>query len=68
MASKRIMLYLCDPEKNTECKKTYCKFRTLCGECDSTSKEEYAKHDVYGKPIVMFDSDVAQKYLICEKE
>lgn len=31
------VLFVCDPERNTECKKTFC------GECKMTSNIEFAK-------------------------
>jgi hypothetical protein len=41
--------YYCDPEKNTECRKTMC-FRKG-GPCKRTSNPEYAKKDENGNPI-----------------
>ena len=52
---KRIILYKCDPEKNTGCSKTHCKYYLKYGECEGTSKEEYAVLDDKGKPIVILD-------------
>ncbi|MBP3573247.1 MAG: hypothetical protein J6J71_01415 [Prevotella sp.] len=42
-------LYKCDPEKNTECKKTIC--FTNGGECSATTNPEAAITDENGKPI-----------------
>lgn len=41
--------YLCDPEKNTECRKTMCFQKG--GPCKRTSNPEYAKKDENGNPI-----------------
>ena len=35
--------WLCDPEKNTECKKTWCAAKLGEGFCRHTMKKEYAK-------------------------
>lgn len=43
-------LYKCNPEKNTECKKTICFING--GECDNTTNPEAAITDENGKPIV----------------
>lgn len=51
------LLYLCDPEKNTECSKTGC-YHNPNAECEkkdgckATSNKEYAKLTESGKPIV----------------
>lgn len=50
MANVVLEIYLCDPEKNIECK------RSVGGECCSeycaaTTNPKYAKLDEYGKPI-----------------
>lgn len=42
-------LYKCNPEKNTECKKTICFING--GECDNTTNPEAAIIDENGKPI-----------------
>ena len=42
--------YLCDPEKNTECRKTMCFQKG--GLCKKTSNPEYAKKDENGNPIM----------------
>ena len=54
---KRKILYKCDPEKNTGCKKTHCKYDpcVVNGECDSTSEEQYAVCDDKGNPIITYD-------------
>lgn len=51
------ILYKCDPEKNTACRKTHCKFNpaVIGGECDSTSEEQYAVIDDKGNPIITYD-------------
>lgn len=36
-------LYLCDPEKNKECSKSYCYING--GECEHTTKKEYAMEE-----------------------
>ena len=51
--------YVCDPEKNKECKKTGCAHVTrrgkkTAGDCRATSNPEYAALDGEGKPIVAF--------------
>lgn len=47
------ILYKCDPKKNTECKKTFCKYIWEKGECEGTSEEKYAVHDDEGNPIII---------------
>lgn len=62
--------YICEPEKNTECRKT------LCQEfCKATAFEEYAKRDENGAPIVAKDFEIIPKIKIhrevfekCEEE
>ena len=45
-------VYLCDPDKNTKCRKTFChEF------CKATAFEEYAKRDENGAPIIATESD-----------
>lgn len=46
--------YLCDPDKNTECRKSICKHNASAytGCCIRTSHREYAKLDEEGKPII----------------
>ena len=48
-------LYRCDPDKNTECRKTSC-YRRYKGwtRCKATSNPEYAVRDDNGAPIVEF--------------
>lgn len=68
---RRIVLYECDPEKNVQCEKTYCKFNRKAKECvcDGTSNKEYARADAYGRPIVLYDSMIeAPKKFLCETE
>lgn len=45
------MLYLCDPRKNTICRKEHCSHLTLLGECYATRSPEFAAQDSTGKPI-----------------
>lgn len=69
--NRRIMLYMCDPEKNCICDKVYCKHnpKAELKVCDGTSRVEYARLDAYGKPIILFDSaTMPQKKYLCEKE
>ena len=49
---KAAKLYLCDPEKNTACRKTICQ-----RECKATVHREYAKLDANSEPIVVFLKD-----------
>lgn len=51
-----LILYLCDPEKNKECKKTGC-FTRYQHCCEATNKAECAVLDNEGKPIRVFFSD-----------
>jgi len=46
-------VYLCDPQKNTECKKTTCKtnLKAKYRVCELTSKVAYALRDENGEPI-----------------
>lgn len=46
-------LYLCDPNKNVECRKTSCKYDTNAKwhECDCTTKKEFAMLDEHDEPI-----------------
>lgn len=44
----KITFYKCDPEKNTECKKTDCYING--GMCDGTTHAEYARTDEAFKP------------------
>ena len=46
-----VELYICDPEKDTECEKSNCKTYGN-GECELTTKREAAKLNENGKPIV----------------
>lgn len=43
------MMYICNPDKNVECRKTGCLFY-LGGECFSTLNEEFAVRND-GKPV-----------------
>lgn len=51
-----LILYLCDPEKNKECKKIACHTRHR-HECEATDHAEFAMLDDEGKPIRVFFSD-----------
>lgn len=46
---KKITLYLCDPQKNTECPKTICQ---IPHGCFFTAKKQFAVTDKNGKPII----------------
>lgn len=51
---KKVTVYYCDPEKNVDCSKTYCKGKGDAAkwpECEFTSHPEYAKTDADGKPL-----------------
>jgi len=48
-------LYICDPEKNTECRKTGCRYMLTAekgGMCNVTFKKECARIGPDGKPEV----------------
>ena len=48
-------LYLCDPEKNTECRKTSCCYlltREEGGVCEATFRRAFARTDGNGVPMV----------------
>lgn len=62
--------YICEPEKNTECRKTFCQEY-----CKATAFEEYAKRDEHGAPIVAKDFEIIPQIKInrevfekCEEE
>lgn len=62
--------YICEPEKNTECSKTFCQEF-----CKATAFEEYAKRDENGAPIVAKDFEIIPQIKInrevfekCEEE
>lgn len=62
--------YICEPEKNTECRKTFCQEF-----CKATAFEEYAKRDEHGAPIVAKDFEIIPQIKInrevfekCEEE
>lgn len=44
---KKVTLYLCDPQKNTECPKTICQ---IPHGCFFTAKKQFAVTDENGKP------------------
>lgn len=48
------ILYMCDPEKNKECRKRNCHWNQLViGRCKMTKNPDYAVRDkTTGKPIV----------------
>lgn len=50
---ERPTLYLCDPEKNTECRKTSCVHKPVAVGplCRTTKHPEFAKLDEDGDPI-----------------
>lgn len=48
-------LYWCDPEKNTECRKSSCKYLLTPGEggvCEATFRRAFARTDGNGVPMV----------------
>ena len=46
-------LYLCDPQKNTECQKGICQMPNGCFlGCFLTTKKEFAVTDENGNPII----------------
>lgn len=51
-------LYVCDPEKNTECKKTSCSAKDVLLPCSLTTKAEFAKTDENGQPIAATDDEL----------
>lgn len=50
---QRVTLYLCNPEKHTECSKTGCVHNPYASHpfCRSTKHPEFAKLDEHGMPI-----------------
>ena len=44
-----ILLYKCDPEKNTKCKKRLCQWR-----CKMTKDPEFAVKDGQGEPVIAY--------------
>lgn len=51
-------LYLCDPDKNADCPKTYCAyFHPGFGECRHTLNPNHAALDNYGKPVRVKDAN-----------
>lgn len=51
----KLPLYFCDPNKNTECKKTSCLYAVgKYKECDATSHREFAQLDENGEPKVKY--------------
>lgn len=58
IARKLMRLYICDPNRNTECKKT------ICGnKCISTSKKKHAKR-VNGKAVNIADDERGKAQII----
>lgn len=60
------VLYECDPEKNTECRKIMC-FTKAGGRgskcvCTATKNPEYAKKDQDGQPIISKEWMTWQRY------
>lgn len=47
---KKKILYLCDPSKNKECKKTVCQTQ-----CKYTLNSAFAKADNKGNPIIVIE-------------
>ena len=57
----RPKLYICDPEKNTECDKRCCAatdYKKWPYYCTLTTKPEFAKQDENGQPIAVTDDDL----------
>lgn len=44
--------YICEPEKNTECSKTFCQEF-----CKLTAFEEFAKRDENGEPLIEYSEE-----------
>lgn len=57
-------LFLCDPNKNSSCKKTMCKYNesALRKECCGTTNEEFAMRNEHDEPIEMRESSYAEGY------
>ena len=55
----KAVLYKCDPEKNTECKKRSCKYNAaaLVRVCMATNNAAFAMLDDRGKPIRLKKKD-----------
>ena len=49
-----MVLYRCDAEKNTECKKRGCSHNNKIWKCRCTSNPDYAQKDENGQPIIAF--------------
>ena len=66
MIPMKRVIYKCDPKKNTQCKRTSCKYRERSKLsvieydylCEGTSNPEYAVKGEDGKPIILYDVDV----------
>ena len=55
-----IILYKCDADKNTECRKTSCHKKG--GPCNKTRNPEFAfKDEKTGKPIIEYVRDEREK-------
>ena len=55
----KVNFYLCDPEKNTECKKSSCLYkRNRKTGCDKTSNRNCAKLDENDEPIIVLVKQV----------
>ena len=53
--SDEAVLYWCDPEKNTECRKTGCRYVLRpCegGVCEATFQQAFARLDENGEPMI----------------
>ena len=50
------VLYMCDPDKNKECRKTMCFRRkpALNNPCRGTKNPDYAVKDKQGNPIIIY--------------
>ena len=49
---KEVVLYLCDPGKNTDCSKRNCAYRRGDAGCFSTKNPEFARLSESGTPII----------------
>lgn len=59
---ERQTYYLCDPSKNTECKKQSCKYNTaaLYPVCDRTTNPAYAVLDEANQPMELSEKTAFQ--------
>ena len=55
----KTILYICDPEKNTECSKEECHING--GQCRCTEDSRYAKRINNGKLLIALGVDAIQE-------